>query len=78
MANTTISIRVDEDVKRAADILFDELGLNLSSAINVFLRQAVREQAIPFKVTLNDEDRMFAEAESFVDDHLDAFKELGK
>ena len=78
MSSTTISIRVDTDLKNDADKLFNELGLNLSSAVNIFLRQAIREQAIPFNVSLNSEDRILKEAESFVDEHIFAFKELAK
>ena len=78
MSSTTISIRVDTDLKNDADKLFNELGLNLSSAVNIFLRQAIREQAIPFNVSLNSEDRILKDAESFVDEHIFAFKELAK
>ncbi len=46
----TISLRVDEDVKKEAETLFCKLGLNMSTAINIFLKQSVREQAIPFKI----------------------------
>lgn len=77
MSNTTISIRVNEEVKKEADQLFENLGLNLSSAVNIFLRQAIREQGIPFQVTLN-EGRIYQEAEDFIDDHMAAFKELAK
>ena len=48
MAQTNISIRVDEDVKKDAEALFAKLGLTLSAATNVFYRQAVRMQGIPF------------------------------
>ena len=41
---------VDEDLKEQAELLFNDLGLNMTSAINVFLRQAVNEQAIPFEI----------------------------
>lgn len=50
MPTTTISIRVDKDIKEQADALFDELGLSLTSAINVFLRQSVRRRKIPFEI----------------------------
>lgn len=50
MSTTMISIRVDKDIKDQADALFDELGLSLTSAINVFLRQAVRRRKIPFEI----------------------------
>lgn len=78
MSSTTISIRVDSDLKNEADKLFNELGLNLSSAVNIFLRQSVREQSIPFNVSLNNEDRILKDAEDFVDEHILAFKELAK
>ena len=77
MSNTTLSIRVNEEVKKEADQLFENLGLNLSRAVNIFLRQAIREQGIPFQVTLN-EGRIYQEAEDFIDDHMAAFKELAK
>ena len=51
MSTTTISVRLDEDVKDAAESLFSELGLNMSVAVNAFLRQAVREGRIPFEIT---------------------------
>jgi len=52
VGQTNISIRVDEDVKKEAETLFAKLGLTLSSATNVFYRQAVRTQGIPFPLTL--------------------------
>ncbi len=60
MAQTTISIRIDEDIKKEAEDLFTKLGLNLSSAVNVFFRQAVTEQAIPFQIrAVNKYDEYF-------------------
>ena len=54
MANTTnISIRMDTDVKAKADALFGELGMNISTAFNIFVRQALREGRIPFDISLN-------------------------
>ena len=55
MAQTNLTIRIDEDVKREAEILFNRIGLNMSSAINVFFRQAIREQAIPFELKPYDD-----------------------
>ena len=45
-----VSIRIDEDVKRESEQLFGELGLTLSAAVNVFLRQAIRHGGLPFDV----------------------------
>ena len=53
MKNVNVTLRVDEDLKKQAEALFSELGLNLTTAFNIFLRQSVREQQIPFQVTKN-------------------------
>ena len=53
MKNVNVTLRVDEDLKKQADTLFSELGLNLTTAFNIFLRQSVREQQIPFQVSKN-------------------------
>ena len=42
MSNINVTIRMDEDLKKEADALFAELGVNLSTAFNIFVRQAVR------------------------------------
>lgn len=48
-----VSIRIDEDVKKASEELFGDLGLTLSSAVNVFLRQALRHGGLPFDVKVD-------------------------
>ena len=55
MANSTtnISIRMDAELKSQADTLFNELGMNISTAFNIFVRQALREGKIPFDISLN-------------------------
>lgn len=47
---TTINVNVDKDVKEQANTLFNSLGLNMSTAINMFLRKAINEGGIPFEV----------------------------
>ena len=49
---TNISIRMDTDLKAEADALFSELGMNMTTAFNIFIRQAIREGGIPFAVKL--------------------------
>ena len=52
MANTSnISIRMDSDLKAAAEKLYSELGMNISTAFNIFVRQSLREGGIPFMIT---------------------------
>lgn len=53
MATTNISIRMDTDTKVKADALFSELGMNISTAFNIFVRQSLREGRIPFDISLN-------------------------
>lgn len=48
MANATISIRVNENVKEQAQELFKSWGLDLSTAVNMFLCQTITERRIPF------------------------------
>lgn len=50
MPPVSTNIKIDSQLKKEAQRLFDDLGLNLSTAVNMFLKQAVREQAIPFRV----------------------------
>lgn len=45
-----VTIRLDRDVKENAEKLFDNLGMNLSTAFNVFARQALRQGKIPFEI----------------------------
>ncbi len=52
-STTNISIRMDADLKTQADALFNELGMNLSTAFNIFVRQSLREGRIPFEISLN-------------------------
>jgi len=46
-----VTIRVDKNLKESAESLFSQLGMNMSTAFNVFLRKAVSEDAIPFAVS---------------------------
>lgn len=50
-ATTNISIRMDSNLKAAAEQLYNELGMSLSTAFNIFVRQSLRERGIPFKIT---------------------------
>jgi len=51
MATTIITVRTDEQIKQEAQELFANLGLDMSSAVNVFLRAAIKANGIPFVVT---------------------------
>jgi DNA-damage-inducible protein J len=55
MAQTNINIRMDEELKKNFDEICTELGLNMTTAFNVFARAVVRKHGIPFEVALNDD-----------------------
>ena len=54
MSTTTVNVtfRMDSDLKRQADSLFAELGMSLSTAFNIFVRQSLRDGGIPFDISL--------------------------
>ena len=56
-----INIRIDDSLKKQAEILFEELGLNMSTAFNVFIRQSIRQGGIPFEIT-TQVDPFFSES----------------
>ena len=53
METTNLNIRTDREVKIAAERIFEELGLNMTTAVNIFLRQTIRENGIPFELKLD-------------------------
>ncbi len=50
MATVNMSIRMDTELKKQADAMFSDMGLNMTTAMNMFLRQVVRQGRIPFEI----------------------------
>ena len=50
MADTTVTIRVDEEVKRRFELFCNDVGMNMSVAVNLFIRASLKEQKIPFSI----------------------------
>jgi DNA-damage-inducible protein J len=46
-----VNIRIEDDLKEQAETIFSELGMNMTTAFNIFVRQTVREGGIPFAIT---------------------------
>lgn len=58
MANTiNFSVRMDSEIKKQCEMLYGELGMNLTTAINVFLRQSLRVGGLPFEVKLEQPNK---------------------
>jgi DNA-damage-inducible protein J len=61
MAQTTLNVRMDEDIKREFDAFCVRVGLNTSVAVNMFARAVLRERKIPFEIT-DDFDPFYNES----------------
>ena len=57
MPGVNFSVRMDSDLKRECEALYGELGMNLTTAINVFLRKSLRVGGFPFEVRLDEPNR---------------------
>ena len=61
MSTVSINIRLDSNVKKQAQELFSALGMDMTTAINVFLRKAIQRQGLPFEVSLDHPSRLTRE-----------------
>ena len=65
---TNLNIRTDKEIKEQSDKIFSELGLTMTSAINMFLRATIRENGIPFSLKLDVPNKETKEALSEFDE----------
>lgn len=72
--DSTITIRIDSETKKQAKKVLDNLGLDLSSAINIYLKQIVKKEAIPFTIDNSrvgvKDDASFEQRDEEKDDEL--------
>ena len=62
MATTvSFSVRIDRDIKKQCEDLYNELGMNLTTAINIFLRQSLRVGGIPFDVRIDQPNSYYSQ-----------------
>ena len=76
MAKTSMSIRLDSEVKEQAQQVFNSLGMDMTTAINIFLRQAIQYQGLPFDVRL-DESRKLVEVLADLDQNRNMSQSFG-
>ncbi|SDI51905.1 type II toxin-antitoxin system RelB/DinJ family antitoxin [Streptococcus equinus] len=78
MQVSTITVRVDDDLKKEAAALYKDLGMDMSTAITVFLKQSVKTQSIPFQIKRYNEttEKAFCEAEQGQVKSFDSVDEL--
>ena len=84
MATTNLNIRVDEDLKKNAEQLFADLGLNMSSAITIFLKSSVDYNGIPFEIKktgraqpVSDEE-LLSVSKTLIEKNKEAYEVLAK
>ena len=58
--NTSVNVRTTEDIKKGAEVVLNGLGLNISSAVNLFLKQVINYRGIPFDLRLPNKETLLA------------------
>ena len=75
MSKSNLTISMDKNDKEKFINLVDELGLNVSTAINMFVKQSIRENALPLNLKLNNTEKI---SEDIMNEYDEAFRELSK
>ena len=70
MATVNMSIRMDTELKKQADAMFSDMWLNMTTAMNMFLRQVVRQGKIPFEIATDIPNAETVAAVKEMDDML--------
>ncbi|MDR0425155.1 MAG: type II toxin-antitoxin system RelB/DinJ family antitoxin [Clostridiales Family XIII bacterium] len=70
MKNTSISIRMDSDLKERTENILEQFGLNMTTVVNMLFHQIVREQAIPLSLTLKSKGYAMDELNSAKADRM--------
>lgn len=63
MEKTTVNIRMDKQDKETAKMIFENLGLDMSTAVNMFIKQTIISNGLPFQPTLNPPERICVNSE---------------
>ena len=84
MATTNLNVRIDEDLKKSAEQLFSDLGLNMSAAITIFLKSSVDYNGIPFEIkktgraaAISDEE-LLSVSKALIKKNKEAYEVLAK
>ena len=62
MASSVLQVRVDEGLRAQAAAIYDELGIDLQTAVRIFLKRSVRENGLPFRMTLGEKNEASSES----------------
>ena len=86
MATSIVQFRIDDDLKTQATAIYEELGLDLSTALRIFLKRSVAVRGIPFSMTLDNDtvsetagdNEVLMLSEKLMDVNDEVYKELAK
>lgn len=86
MAKVATTLSIDADIKAKVQKLYADLGLDLSTAVNMFFRRSLYENGIPFSVNIpekteiqmTDDEKIDFVAQRILREHREAFEELAK
>lgn len=83
MATSVIQFRINDDLKEQATEIYNKLGLDLSTAIRIFLKRSIAVRGLPFNMTLGDEEfatdaEVIKLSESLMDKNDHVYEELAK
>ena len=86
MATSIVQFRIDDDLKTQATEIYEELGLDLSTALRIFLKRSVAVRGIPFSMTLDNDtvletagdNEVLMLSEKLMDVNNEVYKELAK
>ena len=86
MATSIVQFRIDDDLKTQATEIYEELGLDLSTALRIFLKRSVAVRGIPFSMTLDNDtvpetvgdNEVMMLSEKLMDVNDEVYKELAK
>ena len=80
MAN--VNIRIDDELKKEAEMIFNELGLTPTTAITLFYKQVVRTYSIPFEIKLDVPNKVTMDAinevESYEEKEIESYRSTDK
>lgn len=76
--STSVTARIEPDLKRSVEVIFDQLGLTTAQAITLFFRQVEMHQGLPFAVRLYNAETASALEESEAYDSLPGFNDLNE
>jgi DNA-damage-inducible protein J len=73
MANTTISLRTDTELKAQAEEILNQLGMTLNGTFNMLLHQIVREKSVPLSLSLSSENSLYADLLVAEDERINGY-----